>query len=365
MSILYFILLALLFLSICSNNFLKYCSAEYNLNFYSQIGLINYLFHTSCKDMEIALYSSDQCATSPAIVTKEDLSKYENISIFQSSDLNLIQKLPHYLHFILLQDISSCSEVYELLNTAYSGLFPNIQFIDTNTKFLIIDATRSRTNQHPELQYYDLGSIIYQNSINKISLDYISYEIRKSNSLYLNLGKSNNSYDINLKENDLELVYVKILYRPFLGEKIVHNLLSVCTTNGQTAYYFIIDRGAIHYDLYTKIRLIYYHSSSDNDCDPDSPYWPENITGNMTKYLDGGIALSDRRSLRSLLVANEQYVNDYEFYEIAAANCQHYATGMFNAITGKNIEFMNFNLYSIKRPNFSYYWDSRFLAYLY
>ncbi len=114
----------------------------------------------------------------------------------------------------------------------------------------------------------------------------------------------------------------------------------------------------------TKIRLIYYHSSSDNNCDPDSSYWPEHLATNLTSYLDGSVPLSDRKSFHSLIIAKERYVNDYEYYEIPAANCQHFATGMYNALTSRNIEYMNFNMYSDKRPNFSNYWESGFLQYV-
>src|SRR5690606_16000937 len=112
---------------------------------------------------------------------------------------------------------------------------------------------------------------IYENSIREITLDYIIYEFNKSNRLF----NDNKNMQLILNEtDDLTIEYIKAYARPYLTHDIKHELLAVCATNGRNAYYFVIDRGAVNFlSLFTKIRIIYYHSATD--CDPNSPYWLE------------------------------------------------------------------------------------------
>ena len=135
----------------------------------------------------------------------------------------------------------------------------------------------------------------------------------------------------------------------------------VCAIDdNQNEYYFVIDRGA-HGKFKTKIRIIYTGkiSSEKRDelklvtiCDDYSPEWAE-IRGKRedlaqsdsellgtSKYLES----NEINTMRKLFDGSIKYAQNYGYYSPYGENCQHFATGIYNTITGEQKDISNWIL---------------------
>lgn len=209
-------------------------------------------------------------------------------------------------------------------------------------------------------QFYDQGSLIKDLPVD-VKTDYEDVFMTINDSNIVHRDEIIESFDLNIKR-------IKIYSRPFFG--VFHELLMVCAFDetSEKEYYFVIDRGAKESDIRkTKVRIIYTGKFSKNQrqdrilkiCDTKSPHWAE-IRG-VRKGIPDSTLLGEHpmdnlriKSLRVLIDSVIHYAFMYPNYDLISTNCQHFATGFFNAVSWDEIERK-----SISNPFLSFRCNSR------
>jgi hypothetical protein len=209
-------------------------------------------------------------------------------------------------------------------------------------KYAIGDAYKNRDSSH---QFFDNGKLIenltilyntqYQDIINGLN-DYV---------------KRINKNEEEMKTHELEVKRVKIYRRPFFSA--FHEYLMICAFDEarQREHYLVIDRGAMEDLISTKVRIIYTgkldqsqrETKQLNICDTRSSEWAE-FRGVSNGHVDSDL-LGEHpteslriRYLQDLILAVMQYAINYPEYGLISTNCQHFATGFFNAVSFDEIK---------------------------
>jgi hypothetical protein len=191
---------------------------------------------------------------------------------------------------------------------------------------------------------------------------------------------------------DLTIRNIKIYKRSFL-EQAFHEFLQFCVTNDSNdELYFIIDRGAnldkliqensriikafkvitaMEPLLQTKVRIVltgykkYLRTNGNNNervqsiCSDFSPEWAEFRGHRVDQDHPDSIFISSNSEYENFTVtkfedvikASILYSIQYPGYYLTSENCQHFATGFYNSITGENKEISNPKLTFMCRSN--------------
>jgi len=136
---------------------------------------------------------------------------------------------------------------------------------------------------------------------------------------------------------------------------IKHQLLGICMTcrsskGKRSFHHFIIDRNANSEfpDVWnTKIRIIYL--GEGNNCQQNDKGWAEKRASGLN-IKDETFGLRGNYSMTNLMKDIKNYFRNYPIYN-ALYNCQHFATNLYNKITGKSQEFISQDLMVIKEKN--------------
>ena len=188
---------------------------------------------------------------------------------------------------------------------------------------------------HPKEQFYDEphNYILYYNQP-QFSYLFLLNQLSKAP------GMQEKRAEIVLNSKaDLTLEKMVIYKRPFLFGKS-HELLNLCYSNGYGQYYFfVVHRGKAHgFTIKTMVHFMYYGFSTS--CDK----WAYSIDDNV-QYKDEfdmtKIPNDDFRSFKGFFELVKQYAVEYDWYRIFKTNCQHFATGFFNTLSGEKIKTTN------------------------
>lgn len=121
---------------------------------------------------------------------------------------------------------------------------------------------------------------------------------------------------------------IKIYKRPFFGNS--HEFLVVCGTGDNSDFYFHVDKGSFRYKK-TKVNINYFAKEASNDCNGDA--WKLATTLKE----DGEADISEKyKNVFTFLHEVIYYAKQFKNYELFGTNCQHFATGIFNKVTGKS-----------------------------
>jgi len=130
----------------------------------------------------------------------------------------------------------------------------------------------------------------------------------------------------------------------------VHELLAVCAADEKYSYHFVLDRGNVGL-FNTRVQIVYSgrvtNKPNKNGCDYSDPHWnrfvfnkdPENTTilREATNFPSAKQhtfnILPGQQSFVNLLTIAKNYVRDFQNYTLTK-HCQHFATGVFNKLTG-------------------------------
>lgn len=130
--------------------------------------------------------------------------------------------------------------------------------------------------------------------------------------------------------------------------EIKHELLGLCTVcktkegEKNSYHHYIIDRNANAElpDIWnTKIRLIY--TGEGTNCESNDPQWAENKTKGMNVRAESfAIYKKTKYTINNLLKDIRKYLSTFPKYN-ALYNCQHFATNLYNKISGKKEPFIS------------------------
>lgn len=249
--------------------------------------------------------------------------------------------------------------------------------LQTKTKtqvFQIVDASRITDRERYDdgkkkytktFQFWDNARANAERlSISDKSTTFENILLKIQNLLKLNKKNKNNFW----ATNDLEIKLIAIYKRPFL-KIFSHELLGFCAERKRKntkAYYFIMDRGTTKgvQDTGTRVSFYYLGKQKNQSCNENDKLWvdqPRNSKGEglflkIRKELYGvQEPLKEKKSFQSFMKAAFNYVLKYPNYN-RKINCQHFATNMFNSITGLHYTTSQ-NLLS-KREKFDFLFEA-------
>lgn len=148
-------------------------------------------------------------------------------------------------------------------------------------------------------------------------------------------------------------------------ETIKHEFLIVCV-EGQieqsthTAY-VVLDRASRFTEdetrnqhgkkVFTTLIRVVATFTDNKNCDKDSPGWPENKDDSKTlidkNHIKKQVKLPYNK-FDDLLRASIAYANNFPEYKPFTYNCQHFATGLYNALATENAVYTNQLLMDVK-----------------
>jgi len=202
--------------------------------------------------------------------------------------------------------------------------------------FELMSAKGNYTNDNAQHQFFDNGVLLK------------SIEITKDTDYATVIG----NYE-ELAGKDMTLKRIKIYNRDLSFPAVAkHEFLMVCAVDKSYDYYFVIDRSRHGSKDETKIRIIYTgrenkYTNSNEECYFESKQWAENrgidpnTKESFSYLLNGRGLLSESIKFQILIEALIKYANKYPYYSLLAENCQHFATGIYNALTGDSKEISN------------------------
>lgn len=152
----------------------------------------------------------------------------------------------------------------------------------------------------------------------------------------------------------MKIESVAVLTRYFIKKfRTYHEILYICTSNEKNKYFFIAHRGMRkNIELHTSVKLNYYKKEDlSYDCDDGSP---EKIDPNNTliEKQSGEYLCESQKSFRNLVEKFVNYTENHPIYKLFSDNCQHFATGASNEITGGEKRTQNINKNRVPKPNF-------------
>jgi len=155
--------------------------------------------------------------------------------------------------------------------------------------------------------------------------------------------------------NDLSIRRIKIYQRDFIFP-IKHEFIQMCaydsTGSGAFQYFFIAHRGTVLHKLGSKTRVdfVYVGKEAFDDCSSASTLWTEKrssfcsgtaclleetTTNNNNPVPVGAVAIQMySETMKTFLFGMINYVDKYKGYDLQSINCQHFATGFYNAFSG-------------------------------
>jgi hypothetical protein len=338
-------------------NYKKYCNDYYNFVYYVEDGDLK--LH-SCNGLDLYYYDANpnkvdiNCDKFDSTLVDSDVKK---LKTFAYKNLGLGADLTNYVPFQVVTDIldkMTCNGDYSKL----VKLYPNLSLQEKGPTLVVSDSTKvlgASYQKDKDNQFFDYDTKVYHQKFDeRINLKFIVDQLNLGNNLY----KKYQQYDdltIELSNNDLTIKRVKNFYRNFIIGT-VHEMLAVCAVNKSgAAYYFVFQRlGEDELDsvFKTKIQIIYYAKS--NNCDENSSKWPDKISKySFIKSSSKEISVS----MANLIQASYKYYKNFPDYWFWKSNCQHYATGMYNALTGEKTNPTNLDKMenAYRHPNFSSY----------
>jgi len=204
-----------------------------------------------------------------------------------------------------------------------------------------------KTTTSEEQQFFDNGDDMYRGNVpadTENMWDLLLQKMKEKNG-----GK--NVFD----ETDLTIKAVQIYNRAFHGPA-KHEYISVCAEGSKADFFFVIDRGAAKGSgvpgagmLETQVHITYSGSTPFDPNKPDAhcantdANWPENRSGadKGNLILTSHTVTSSKTSFKALIDAVRKYAKLFATYEFTNANCQHFATGLYNSLTNGTKEVTN------------------------
>jgi hypothetical protein len=282
----------------------------------------------------------------------EDINASYKIKSGVTRTSNLIPTYPIDLKR-RIDSLSSCTS--DRVNTSYNYAKVNVQ-----------DSTKSRLSIAYYPQWFDIGESLYDEYSTDITPDKswskVISLVSQSNNLWMQANQASfleklPDFTISLDQySDLTIERVKIYKRSFIYSTF-HEYLAFCVGNGVKKYFFIVDRGNYE-NVITRIRIIYYGTASD--CKNDNALWGEILAPGMSilKVNGEGVPLSGKTSFKKFIRNAVQYTYDFPLYNPVGKNCQHFATGFFNTITGASLLYTDINLVDPIPPSYANMWNN-------
>jgi len=229
-------------------------------------------------------------------------------------------------------------------------------------------------------QFFDNGDIVSEITASNVVDDYRILRGEILDNEYL-VGNENIAHLLN-KTPDFTIRKVKIYKRSFI-EPTYHEFLQMCVTNDYNdEFYFVIDRGANLNSLkqekfifqkafrvlttsepllQTRVRIVFTgykenpsktknrNKKQQDVCADDSIEWAEFRGHRVDKDKPDSILISTSsdykhftvKKFNTVLKAILSYAIKYPGYDLAENNCQHFATGFYNSLTGEKKEISN------------------------
>lgn len=270
----------------------------------------------------------------------------ENLAKAPYQSLSKLLPYPQHTLYKILA-LSKCSNKFSLITAIYQNI--EEMGLDLNSGGAILEIGANLNPQKGDTdttQFYDepQNYILYYNRP-EVSVNFLINQFNKAPGV--DAGGLEN-HIITLNQNmDLTLDLMTINTRKFVRDK-VHELLNLCFTNGNGQYYyFIVHRGKAHgLTLKTIIHWFYYGRKAGTQC--DSTYMANVIDSKtvLKKSVDithSKYKNSEYRSLSSIFELTKLYATQNDYYRLFTKNCQHFATGFFNLISGQDTSTSNFN----------------------
>lgn len=245
--------------------------------------------------------------------------------------------------------------IFQIINTRRSHNKKGHNIINYDPFFQIsyaVDKSRSY-NLDSGNQFFDRGEVIDERLL--ITDDTIYTQIMQK---FVEFSSRDPTHRKTIWTTDLTLLRMKIYTRDFAGPA-KHEFLMVCSVDDdQREYYFVIDRG-LNGTFDTKIRIVFTAEIEPENrpngrqlCDTNSEEWAEKrgkrddqphpdseLRGDSNQF-----KTPDINKLSNLIGAAIEYGRRFRDYEIYGTNCQHFATGMWNAMVVESRAITNDSL---------------------
>jgi len=113
----------------------------------------------------------------------------------------------------------------------------------------------------------------------------------------------------------------------------------VLKKNVNEMHYFVFDREAENRDTFDTIVNLRYLGQSTN-CDASNRLWPDNSSKGKFTNLEYKMA-NKITNFNDIVFVSALYAYEIPFYDRTDSNCQSFATGLYNAVTGSTSSVSN------------------------
>ena len=311
----------------------QFCEKDLGFSLYIENGNPRGHLRRECKTINYAAVPYSNCLSNTKLFPD---SSYKRTSVLELSPYP-VETIRRILKF------SDCQNKFEVIQKIYEKINFGLNLIKSGPVLEIGANLKPTFSQDATQQFYDVphNYVLYMNSPD-VNYAFLIDQFNRapgidySNRIVLN------------QENDLLLEKMGVYTRPFVAGT-VHELMNLCYSNGKGNYYFfLVHRGKAHGWTFSTIVHYFYYGTSDSCNKMADSIDPK--TKLKAEY-DMTLSSDTVRKFSSLFELTKIYEKNKSLYRIFTKNCQHFATGFYNTLTGEHLSTTNFNLNPIPKFN--------------